>query len=183
MPLYPFAGRWPSVDPSAFVHPDAVIIGDVAIGPESSIWPGVVIRGDVNHIRIGARTNIQDGSVLHVTRGKPDKPAGLPLILGDDITIGHRVTLHACTLKSGCMVGMGATVMDGVVIESGAMVAAGAMVTPGKQIATGELWMGSPAKLARPIRATEAQEITATTQNYIKLGQHYLQELAALNHG
>ncbi|MEG3640244.1 gamma carbonic anhydrase family protein [Magnetococcus sp. PR-3] len=181
MPIYPFEGRWPKIDPTAFVHPDAVIIGDVEIGPESSIWPGVVVRGDVNYIRIGARTNVQDGSVLHVTRPKPHKPEGLPLILGDDITIGHRVTLHACTLNNGCMVGMDATVMDGATIESGAMVAAGTMVTPGKQVQTGDLWMGSPAKRLRELRDSEGEEITSTTTNYVRLGQQYRKELAELD--
>nr|CRH04638.1 conserved protein of unknown function [Include Bacterial transferase hexapeptide repeat] [Candidatus Magnetococcus massalia] len=180
MPLYPFEGRWPKIDETAFIHPDAVVIGDVEIGPHSSLWPGVVARGDVNFIRIGSRSNIQDGSILHTTRPKPTNAAGYPLVIGDDITIGHRVTLHGCTLKDGCMVGMNAMVMDSVVVEEQAMIAAGAMVTPGKQVTRRTLWIGSPAREKRGMDEAAIAEISATTENYLRLAAQYRKELESL---
>ncbi|MEO5339562.1 MAG: gamma carbonic anhydrase family protein [Magnetococcus sp. MYC-9] len=173
MPLYPYQGVLPTIDPTAYVHPDAVIIGDVQIGAYSSIWPGVVIRGDVNHVRVGVHTNIQDGSILHVTRPTADNPDGIPLLIGDEITIGHRVSLHACRLHNRCMVGIGAIVLDGVVIEEQAMVGAGSLVTPGKRVGAGELWMGSPARPVRTLDARALDAMAATTANYVRLAQEY----------
>ncbi|OSM04318.1 gamma carbonic anhydrase family protein [Magnetofaba australis] len=179
MPLYPYRGIFPQIDPSAFVHPDAVVIGDVGIGPNASIWPGVVIRGDVNSIRIGACSNVQDGSILHVTRDSEFKPGGIPLIIEEEVNIAHSVTLHACTLKRGAMVGMGAIVLDGVVVHETGMLAAGSMATPGKQIASGQLWMGSPAKFARDLKESELRSNQAINANYIKLGAEYRQAFGA----
>ena len=173
MPIYPYRDILPQIDPTAFVHPDAVVIGDVTIGPESSLWPGVVVRGDVNAIQIGARTNVQDGSVLHVTRPTADNPGGTPLIIGDDVLIGHRVSLHACTLNNGCMIGIGAIILDRVVVGEHAMVAAGSLVSPEKTVPSGELWVGSPARSLRPLTADEKNGIAATTANYIRLAQQY----------
>src|SRR5208337_2586913 len=133
------------IHPEAFVAPGAVVIGDVVIGAGSSVWFNCVVRGDVHHIRVGERTNIQDGTVVHVTGGK------FATHIGSDITIGHGCVLHACTLEDGCFIGMGAIILDGAVVESGAMVAAGALVTPGKRVKAGELWAGNPAKLLRPL--------------------------------
>ena len=173
MPIYPYQNVFPSIDPTAYVHPDAVIIGDVHIGMHSSIWPGVVIRGDVNFIRIGSRTNIQDGSILHVTRPTEEHPSGVPLIIGDEVTIGHQVSLHACHLKNRSMVGIGAIVLDRVIIEEQAMVGAGSLVTPGKQVLTGELWMGSPARNIRLLNQKELTHMAATNTNYVLLAQNY----------
>ncbi len=148
------------------------MIGDVEIGPETNVWFGCVIRGDVCHIRIGARTNIQDGTVVHVTREKG------PTIIGDNITIGHKALLHACTLEDDSFVGMGATVMDDAVVESGAMVAAAAVVTPKKRVPKGQLWAGSPAKHFRDLKEEELQYIDFSAGHYVKLGQQYKTELA-----
>lgn len=173
MPIYPYQTILPTIDPTAYVHPDAVIIGDVHVGPYSSIWPGVVIRGDVNFIRIGARTNVQDGSVLHVTRPSAEHPEGIPLLIGDDVTIGHNVSLHACHLKDRSMVGIGAIVLDRAVLEEQAMVGAGSLVTPGKRVPTGTLWMGSPARHVRTLGAQALTDLAATTENYVRLAQQY----------
>lgn len=174
MPIYPYQGVFPTIDPTAFVHPDAVIIGDVHIGPHSSVWPGVVIRGDVHYIRIGARTNIQDGSILHVTRPTVDNPEGVPLLIGDEVTIGHQVSLHACQLKDRSMVGIGAIVLDRVVVEEQAMVGASSLVTPGKRVPAGELWMGSPARSVRVLDDRALQAMAATNANYVRLAESYL---------
>lgn len=143
--IFALDGVAPKIDPSAFIAPGAVIIGDVEIGPNASVWFNCVLRGDDNPIRIGARSNIQDGTVIHITRG------GHSTIIGDDVLVGHNAIIHACTLESGSFVGMGATVLDGVVVETGAMIAAGAMVTPNKRILRGELWGGNPAKKMRDL--------------------------------
>src|ERR1700722_963322 len=156
--ILPYRGVMPKIDPTAFIAPGAVIIGDVEIGPESSIWFGCVMRGDVNVIRVGARTNIQDGTVIHVASGlQPARmgagakipEGGYPTIIGDDVTVGHMALLHACTLADKSFVGMKAAVMDGCVIESHAMLAAGGVLTPGKTIPKGQLWAGTPAKFLR----------------------------------
>ncbi|MBF0562983.1 MAG: gamma carbonic anhydrase family protein [Alphaproteobacteria bacterium] len=147
--LLPWHGVMPQIAADAFIAPNATVIGDVIIGAEASIWFGTIVRGDVHEIRIGARTNIQDATVVHCTAGK------FGTYIGADITIGHGAILHACTLEDGCFIGMGATVMDGAVVESGAMIAAGALVTPGKRVKRGQLWAGSPAKCIRPVSDDE----------------------------
>ncbi|MBF0293883.1 MAG: gamma carbonic anhydrase family protein [Magnetococcales bacterium] len=173
MPIHSFEGIFPTIDPSAFVHPDAVVIGDVHIGPRASIWPGVVIRGDVNAIRIGADSNVQDGSILHVTRATDKHPQGIPLRIGNGVIIGHRVVLHACDLHNGCMIGMGAIVLDGAVVESEAMVGAGALVAPGKTVPSRELWFGTPAKLLRALSGEEIAAMRATVENYHALAKRH----------
>ncbi len=165
--LLPYKGITPRIAPDAFIAPGAVIIGDVEVGPLSTIWFGCVIRGDVNTIRIGARTNIQDGTIVHVTRGTG------PTVIGSGITIGHKAILHACILEDDCFIGMGAVVMDHAVVSSGAMLAAGALLTPGKNIPSGELWAGNPAKLFRPLKEDEKAFIPISAQNYVELGQEY----------
>jgi carbonic anhydrase/acetyltransferase-like protein (isoleucine patch superfamily) len=157
----------PTIHPDAFIAPGAVVVGDVHIGKESNVWFGCVIRGDVNTIRIGERTNIQDGTVIHVT-----SKTG-PTKIGSGITIGHSVLLHACTLEDGCFVGMHATVMDGAVVETGGMVAAGALVTYNKRIATGQLWAGNPAKYFRDLKQEEQEFIPISAQNYVTLAKAY----------
>ncbi|VBB68922.1 carbonic anhydrase, family 3 [invertebrate metagenome] len=160
-------GVQPHIHGSAFVAPTATVIGNTTIGQDSSIWFGTVVRGDVHEIRIGARTNIQDNSVVHVTGGK------YGTYIGSDITIGHRAIIHACTLEDGCFIGMGAVVMDGAVVESCAMVAANAMITPGKRVKAGELWAGSPARSLRPLSAEEINGFSLVTSKYIDLHREY----------
>jgi gamma-carbonic anhydrase len=177
VPIYSFASIQPKIDPTAFIHPDAVIIGDVTIGPYCSIWPGVVIRGDVNKIIIGSKTNIQDGSILHVTRPTQNNPGGTPLIIGDNVLIGHKVALHACTIENRAMVGIGAIVLDGAKVGEQAMLGAGSMLTPGKIMEASSLWLGSPARF---IRLRRDDEITATAQtiaSYCSLGATYKEDL------
>jgi carbonic anhydrase/acetyltransferase-like protein (isoleucine patch superfamily) len=157
----------PTIHPDAWIAPGAVVVGDVHIGAFSNVWFGCVIRGDVNTIRIGERTNIQDGTVIHVTRVTG------PTTIGSGITIGHQALIHAATLEDDCFIGMGATLMDFAVVESGAFVAAGALVTPKKQVKTGEVWAGNPAKLLRPVSAEEAAFIPVSAQNYVELSQEY----------
>ncbi len=153
--LISFGGKAPRIDPAAFVAPGAKLIGDIEIGPEASIWYNCVLRADVNHIRIGARSNIQDGSVLHVDSPRPGNEAGLPTIIGDDVLVGHMAMVHGCILHDRAFVGLGAIVMDGCEIESGAMLAAGALLPPGRRIPAGQLWAGRPAKNLRDLSDEE----------------------------
>jgi carbonic anhydrase/acetyltransferase-like protein (isoleucine patch superfamily) len=169
--LLTFGGKSPQVDPAAFVAPGAQVIGDVAIGPESSIWYNCVLRGDVNRIRIGARTNIQDGSVVHVDSPKPGAPEGHPTLIGDDVLIGHMAMVHGCVLHDRAFVGLGAIVMDGCEIEGGAMLAAGAMLTPGKRIPAGQLWAGRPAKYVRDLSEEELAGHRAGVAHYVALAR------------
>ena len=161
-------GVFPNISERAFVAAGAAVIGDVKIGEDSGIWFGCVVRGDVNYIRIGSRTNVQDGTVIHVTRKTN------PTIIGSNVTIGHSALLHGCTLEDGCFIGMRATLMDGVVVESGAQVAAGALVTPNKRIPKGELWAGSPAKFFRKLGEEEQKFISTSAETYVKHAREYL---------
>src|SRR5512136_3016879 len=160
-----FQGVHPQIDPTAFIAETAVVIGDVAVGPESSIWYNVVARGDVNFIRIGRRTNIQDLSMLHVTHKKNADDPGAPLIIGDDVTVGHSVTLHGCTIEDGAFIGMQAIIMDHAVVGRGALVGARALVTEGTIIPPGTLWMGSPAKYKRDLTAEEVAWLSRSAGN------------------
>jgi carbonic anhydrase/acetyltransferase-like protein (isoleucine patch superfamily) len=149
--IAPFEGVWPTIHETAFIAPGCRIIGKVTIGPEASIWYNCVVRGDANTITIGARANIQDGSVIHCDSPKPGRPEGFATIIGDDVLIGHLAMVHGCVLEPGSFVGLGAIVMDGCRIESEGMLAAGAMLTPNKVIGRGELWGGRPAKIMREL--------------------------------
>ncbi|HEX9947267.1 MAG TPA: gamma carbonic anhydrase family protein [Allosphingosinicella sp.] len=169
--LISFGGRVPRVDPAAFVAPGAVLIGDVEIGPEASIWYNCVLRGDVNSIRIGARTNIQDGTVIHVDSPRPGKEAGLPTIIGEDVLIGHMAMVHGCILHDRAFVGLGAIVMDGCEVESGAMLAAGALLTPGRRIPAGQLWAGRPARHVRDLTGEEQAGQQAGVDHYVALAK------------
>lgn len=169
--LIPFAGRRPCIDASAFVAPGAQLIGDIEIGPEASIWYNCVLRGDVNGIRIGARTNIQDGTVVHVDSPKPGREAGHPTLIGDDVLIGHLAMVHGCLLHDRAFVGLGSIVMDGCEIESDAMLAAGAMLTPGKRIPTGQLWAGRPAKYVRDLFPDELAGQREGVAHYVALAR------------
>ena len=165
--ILPFEGKYPVIHETAFVAPGAVIIGDVEIGPEASIWYNCVVRGDSNHIRIGARSNVQDGTVIHCDSPKPGMPEGFPTLIGDDVLFGHMVMMHGCTLLDRAFVGLGSIVMDGCVIEGDAMLAAGAMLTPGKHISSGQMWQGRPAKYARDLREEEIATMRAGVDGYV----------------
>lgn len=166
--IKPFNNIYPKIDESAFVADDAVIIGDVEIGEDSSVWFGSVIRGDVNFIRIGARTNIQDMTVAHVSSNTHST------VLEDEITVGHRVVLHGCHVESGCLIGIGAILMDGVRVGRNSLVAAGSLLTPGMQIPPNSLVMGSPAKVTRELTAEELAYLDQSWRNYTQLKKSYL---------
>jgi carbonic anhydrase/acetyltransferase-like protein (isoleucine patch superfamily) len=174
--IRPFRGMHPKIADSVFVAETAVIVGDVEIGPESSIWYNVVARGDVNFIRIGSRSNIQDLSMLHVTHRKNDADPGAPLVIGDDVTVGHSVTLHGCTIGNGAFVGMQAIVMDRVVVGEGALVGARALVTEGTVIPPHTLWVGSPARYKRDLTPEEIDRLATSAGNYVRYAQQYLDD-------
>jgi carbonic anhydrase/acetyltransferase-like protein (isoleucine patch superfamily) len=171
--VLPFGDHQPQIAADAFIAPNATVIGDTVIGARSSIWFGCVVRGDVNSIRIGSNTNIQDGTVIHVTRAKHGTT------IGSGVTVGHMALIHGCTLEDGSFVGMQATVMDACVIESGGMLAAGALLTPGKRIGRGELWAGRPAKLMRRLEEPEIRNIPDTATHYANLAERYRLQLAS----
>ena len=171
--ILPWRGVSPQIASDAFIAPNAVIIGDVVIGPGVTIWFNCVLRGDVNHIRVGARTNIQDGTVVHVSYKTH------PAIVGDDVLIGHMATIHGCTLESKSFIGMRATVMDGVVVEREGMVAAGALVAPNKRIPQRQMWAGSPARFVRDVKPEELKSFADAVDRYVSLGEEYRTLLAA----
>lgn len=173
MNIRPYNKVMPAIHASAYVDPQAVVIGDVVIGEDSSLWPMAVARGDVNYIRIGARSNIQDGAVLHVTHGHGARPEGCPLRIGDDVTVGHNVTLHGCTIGDGCLIGMGAIVLDGAELASHVLLGAGSLVPPGKILQGGYLWMGSPARRVRPLTAAERDHFAYSAAHYVRLKEAY----------
>ncbi|NVN97919.1 MAG: gamma carbonic anhydrase family protein [Geobacteraceae bacterium] len=167
----------PSISKNAFISETAVIIGDVSIGSMSSIWYNVVIRGDVNSIIIGSRTNIQDNSLLHVTGRKGEHDTGHPLIIGDNVTIGHCVTLHGCTVEHSAFVGMRAIVLDRVRVGRGAMIAAGSLVTEGTVIPPETLWIGSPARYKRNLTVSEIIRASDLAESYVNLSKLYINEI------
>lgn len=166
----PFRGISPRLHASVLVMDGGRVIGDVEIGEGSSIWPGAVVRGDVHHVRIGARTNLQDGVVVHVTT---DRHAA---IIGDDVTVGHRAVLHGCTVKERCLIGIGAIVLDGAVVGPDAMVGAGALVTPGTVVPPGTLMLGSPARVRRPLTEDEKAGLRESAAHYVELAARYRAE-------
>lgn len=172
--------QWqPKLGNRVFVDASAQVIGDVEIGDDSSVWPMCVIRGDIHRISIGARSSIQDGTVIHVTHDGPFNPGGFPTVIGDDVTVGHKVMLHGCQIHDRVLVGMGATVMDGAVVESGVIIGAGALVPPGKTLASGYLYVGSPVKQARPLTEEEQSFFRYTADKYVELKNRYLSDAAA----
>ncbi len=177
--LFAFEGKTPRIHETAWVAPGAVIIGDVEIGAESNVWFNCGLRGDDNAIRIGARCNIQDGTVIHVNSGEIQ---GRPLatLIGDDVSIGHAAIIHACTLANRAFVGMGAVVLDGAVIEEGGMLAAGALLAPGKRIGPNELWTGRPARLARVMSPEERAQWALTAVHYVRLARRFRATLTPL---
>ena len=166
--IKPFNTIHPKIHATAFVAHDAIIIGDVEIGEDASVWFGSIIRGDVNSIRIGARTNIQDATVIHVSSKTHST------VLEDNITVGHRVTLHGCHVESGCLIGIGAILLDGVRVGANSLVAAGSLLTPGTQIPPNSLVMGSPAKVKRELTLDELAYLDKSWQNYVELKKHYI---------
>jgi carbonic anhydrase/acetyltransferase-like protein (isoleucine patch superfamily) len=169
-----YRGMRPSFATGAWIAPGATVIGDVEIGKDSSVWFGCVVRGDVHRIRIGARSNIQDLSMIHVTHYKnPDKSDGHPTIIGDDVTVGHRVMLHGCTVGSACLIGMSATILDGAVIGRESIVGAGALVTMGKIFPPRSLIIGSPAKTVRQLTDREVAELYASAKRYVEFMKNY----------
>lgn len=178
--IRPFNSIHPSIDKDAFISETSVIIGDVHIGSHSSIWYNVVIRGDVNSIRVGSRTNIQDLSTLHVTGRKDEDRPGSSLVIGDNVTVGHNVTLHGCTIENGAFIGMNSMVMDRVVVGEGAMVAAGSLVTEGTVIPPETLWMGSPARYKRSLSEDEKKISIELADSYVFLSKQYINEGTSL---
>ncbi len=168
-------GQSPRLGDRVFVDPSAVVIGDVELGADCSVWPITVIRGDMHRIRIGERTSVQDGSVLHITHAGPFNPDGYPLTVGSDVTIGHSVTLHGCTIGDRVLVGMNSMVMDGAVVESDVVIGAGSLVPPGKVLESGYLYMGSPCKQVRPLKEKEMNFFTYSAANYVRLKDEYLE--------
>jgi len=175
--LRSFRGHEPELGARVFIDPSAVVLGDVSLGNDVSIWPQAVVRGDIHRIRIGARTSVQDGSVLHVTHAGPFNPEGWPLTIGNAVTIGHRVTLHGCTLGDHILVGMGAVVMDGAVIEDEVVIGAGALVTPGKRLERGFLYAGAPARQRRPLSQSELDYFPYVADNYVRLKEEHIAAL------
>jgi len=174
MSIRSFQGISPSIANSAYIDVDAVVIGNVSIGADSSVWPTVAIRGDVQKITIGARTNIQDGSVIHVTADNQFNPGGFPTTIGNGVTVGHKAILHACTVEDYALIGMGAIILDGATIRAKALVGAGSVVGPGKDIEGGYLWLGSPAKKIRPLSEKELAYLEFSAQHYVDLKNKYM---------
>lgn len=172
-----FQGISPIIGEGTYVDEAATVIGDVVLGDDVSIWPGTVVRGDVNYIRIGSRTNVQDGTIIHVTHDGPyGKPGGFATVIGEDVTIGHAAVIHACVIEDACLIGMGATILDGAVIRKNGFVGAGAVVPPGKTVESGELWLGNPAKCVRKLGEKEIEQLYYSAQHYVRLKDKYLAE-------
>lgn len=169
MPIRRFETHTPRIADTAYVDPTALVIGDVEIGADASLWPNVVARGDIHFIKIGDNTNIQDGSVLHVSHDSEFAPGGFPLVVGQGVTVGHMVVLHGCTIGDNCLIGMGSMIMDGALVQAGAMLGAGSLVAPGKIVEGGYLWHGRPAQRVRPLTADEQRYLKYSAEHYVRL--------------
>jgi len=174
--IRPYKGILPSIGSDNYIDESAILVGDITLSDDVSIWPLVAARGDVNTITIGSRTNIQDGTVLHVTRKSLENPQGNPLIIGSDVTVGHKCMLHGCQLGNRILVGMGAIIMDGAVIEDDVFIGAGSLVPPNKTLVSGYLYVGNPVKQARPLKESEAAFLKQSAINYAELKNDYLCE-------
>jgi carbonic anhydrase/acetyltransferase-like protein (isoleucine patch superfamily) len=172
--LRSFKGIMPTLGARAYVDPAATVIGDVVLGDDVSIWPGAVLRGDVHYIRIGARSNVQDGAVVHVTHDGPYSPGGFPTIVGEGVTIGHAAVIHACTIEDYCLIGMHATVLDGAVVKKYGFVGAGSVVPPGKVVGERELWLGNPAQRVRLLTDKQIEQLHYSADHYVRLKDVYL---------
>lgn len=171
-----YKGSFPRAGENVMIDSSSVVIGDVSLADDVGIWPLVVIRGDVNQVIIGKRSNIQDGSVLHVTHKSAAKPAGNPLIIGEDVTVGHKVMLHGCTIGNRVLVGMGSILLDGAIVEDEVMIGAGSLVSPGKRLESGYLYLGSPAQKIRPLTEAEIAGLLYSSSNYVRWKNDYLAE-------
>jgi carbonic anhydrase/acetyltransferase-like protein (isoleucine patch superfamily) len=168
-----YKGITPTLGDRVYVDPAASVIGDVVLADDVSIWPGVVLRGDVNYIRVGARTSIQDGSVVHVAHPGPYGP-GFPCLIGEGVTIGHAAVVHACTIGDYCLIGMHATVLDGAVVKKYGFVGAGSLIPPGKVVGERELWLGNPAKFVRLLSDRQVEQLHYSADHYVRLKDTYL---------
>jgi carbonic anhydrase/acetyltransferase-like protein (isoleucine patch superfamily) len=173
MAIRPYRGILPVLGPGAWIDETAQVIGQVELGEDVSVWPFVLIRGDVNRIRIGARSNVQDASIVHVSRPHAGNEAGWPTLIGEDVVIGHRVALHGCTIRDRVLVGIGATVLDGVEVQSDVIIGAGSLVTPGKTLESGYLYVGSPARRSRELTPEERERIPRMAGDYVRLQREY----------
>jgi carbonic anhydrase/acetyltransferase-like protein (isoleucine patch superfamily) len=171
--ISPYQGHVPQLAPGAWVHPRATLVGEVALGRDASVWPGAVIRGDVNSIAVGEATNIQDNSVLHVSHRTAENPAGGPLVVGARVTVGHSVILHACTIEDECLIGMGSIILDRAVVRRHVLLGAGSLVPEGKVLESGHLYLGRPAKLVRALTDEEIAYFNYSAAHYVKLAQSY----------
>lgn len=180
MAIQNFHGMAPRLGEGVYVAESAVVIGDVALGKDASIWPMTVVRGDVNHIEIGAETNIQDGCVLHVTHRSETHPEGHPLLIGNGVTVGHKVVLHGCEIGDLCLVGIGAVIMDGAVVEERVIVGAGTLVPPGKRLESGFLYVGAPARQVRTLKDEELEYLSYSKDGYVLLKNQYLRDAGLL---
>lgn len=173
-PIRSYKGHTPTIADDCFIDPAAVVIGDVVLGRHCSVWPGAVIRGDMHSIRIGSNTSVQDNAVLHITHASHFNPDGWPLIIGEEVTIGHSAVLHGCTLASRILVGIGAIILDGAIVEDEVMIGAGTLVPPGKILTSGHLYVGNPCKQVRPLKKEERAFFSYSAQNYVDLKNDYL---------
>ena len=172
--IRPFLDKHPTLGKRVYIDPACTVIGEVELGDDVSVWPGTVIRGDVNHVRIGARSNVQDGTVIHVSHHSPYNKGGYPTLVGEGVTIGHGCIIHACSIGDYCLIGMGACILDGAVIEANAFIAAGAVVGPGKHVRSGELWAGNPARLMRQLSEQDIEGLRYSADHYVRLKDQYL---------
>jgi carbonic anhydrase/acetyltransferase-like protein (isoleucine patch superfamily) len=175
MTVRAFGDKSPNVHPDAYIDETALVIGDVLLAEDSSVWPMTVVRGDIHHIEIGACTNIQDGAVLHVTHASEYNPGGRALVIGSGVTVGHGVVLHACTLEDFCLVGIGSVILDGATVAEKAMIGAGSLVPPGKHLDGGYLWVGQPVKRIRALKAKELAFLEYSAEHYVKLKNRHCQ--------
>ncbi|EVT69303.1 gamma carbonic anhydrase family protein [Stenotrophomonas indicatrix] len=173
-PLRPFRDKMPVLGQRVYVDPACTIIGDVELADDVSIWPGTVIRGDVNFVRIGARTNVQDGTIIHVSHHSPYNKAGYPTLIGEGVTVGHGCIIHACSIGDYSLIGMGACILDGARVERHGFVGAGAVLGPGKVVGEGELWVGNPARPARTLSDKEIESLHYSADHYVRLKDEYL---------
>ena len=183
MAIRPYRGILPTLGPGAWIDETAQVVGQVELGADVSVWPFVLIRGDVNRIRIGARSNVQDASIIHVSRPHAGNEAGWPTLIGEDVVIGHKVALHGCTVRDRVLVGIGAIVLDGVEVESEVIIGAGSVVTPGKRLESGYLYVGNPARRSRELTAQERERIPKMARDYVALKQEYERPLGPVAPG
>jgi carbonic anhydrase/acetyltransferase-like protein (isoleucine patch superfamily) len=172
--LHPYLDKRPVLGARVYIDPACTIIGDVELGDDASVWPGTVIRGDVNFVRIGARSNIQDGTIIHVSHHSPYNKGGFPTLIGEDVTVGHGCILHACTIEDACLIGMGAQVLDGATVKKYGFVGAGALVPPGKTVGEAELWVGNPARCVRRLDDKAIEGLLYSAAHYVRVKDDYL---------